>query len=1521
MGTRRPLSRSLSGRSASENVEDNTAPPVKPDSRNYLANVRPENRSTLCSVMAQITPETQPLFETTLKSKAVSENCNAKFTCVISGYPEPELTWYKDDMEMDRYCGLPKYEIFRDGMTHTLHIYNCTEEDAAIYQASARNNKGIVTCSGILEVGSMNEYKIHQRFFAKLKQKADSKWRELEESQWWGKENQPVPGSPERIPRKRRSPGRPDPAAPSSPRKIFPGIRPKLHKQEVESAAVVLPNGLPAVPGEPASKDISKEAGKKIVNKDLPSISNNSVGTLPGSPLEEPLAKKKIKITNAAMVQSVGRSAEQRITNPSEGGLSLSQYLAMEVHQSQESEVKQNSRASGVATEVNTDRVKAEQQQAMKISRSPKIKAKTKASVPKEPEPSSAQSLTSVLFSLRDIFFGSKKKNVEEMAHKNTPGLEENYTPTYPEFPNQNAVDAHEEIGKKPKSEQNPVNTELMKTEERSFSSHTVHSNKPPGGFGICSASTEPAAQEVEMLLENEALMAQDLRAQDSSDRCEERKIQSPDSFPVLGLEKPCTDMDGHKQTDERETPVIFELQEDVKLTQMLPPVEEWDSVSAAYSLYSYGQSPLEELAQSMISHDNETAECHAQSVVEGESEVEMKSDVDSSAEGGIQSVFVLSADTMDTMEVKDRNINESAQENKVVTWENTSVIVDRKIEIKEEALLVQQNGMSGLSESSFSPEVKIPSATQMGAVQNDSEMQTSELNTNNVHDPNHTNEEIHNHVLNVAQVEDTIIVPKLNSLKSKLKDVTEPERASVDDVDHRCLQLTAEVSERVVKDTLDVVPPMSPQVKPIIQILQNDLTESTQKKELRTDQQQDQNSSTGSKTAPEEVNCEQITEVDGNSVPFVNISIKDLFLPYGTDLEPSSTTPPLIITATLPCDSEEITDDKKISHSNLIATDTDQRVESETSAEKITLTNPEGSIATQEFDSPRSCFVTLENLVVPKIQVDTFMPGSKEPSTKEMVLPVMLPEISPKLRRKDSLTAIPSATAEELASGARRKIFTPKTKGDDLANTAEVQGRKEESPTGQQIPRSPLVRQKKSTLEVPKHHDMIPGDAPIVKGNNTPAQKEKFNPFKAPQVIRKIRGEPFSDASGHLKLWCQFFNVLSDSTIKWFRDEVQIAEVKISTGDESQLALAIVQASSRDCGVYCCSIENEYGSDSTDFLLSADTLSEFFLKEDLEVGEEVEMTPLVFAKGLADTGFWGNKLFGRIMSEELHVGKSGSRKASRMKTIYGLEPVFESGSTCILKVRSPIAYGVQEENSLTERNLEMTKQDCKIQNMVREYCKIFSAEIRTIENFGPALEVVPLYLMYRPANMVPYATVEANLKGLYIKYCIRDVTGRLVMRTASEVEQKCCAFQHWIHQWTSGNLLVTHLEGVDLKITNVAVVTKSKGYQGLTNGGSPEVFEQFVSLHQCNYYCGLLGLRILKSMESVPQPGKTKASKSPLLSRKMGGMSSPQQQRKGSQSPQTARKGTSSPKVTRKTEQGDGKSVKQKAVEEPKAV
>ncbi|NWJ01439.1 ALPK3 kinase, partial [Crypturellus undulatus] len=194
---------------------------TRPDRRSYLLSIRPENslsssrfslsslgRSTFCAIISQLTEETQPLFETTIKSRSVSEDSDAKFTCIVTGYPQPEVTWYKDDEEMDRYCGLPKYEIFRHGNRHTLQLYKCREEDAGIYQASARNHKGIVSCSGVLEVGTMTEFKIHQKWFAKIKRKAEEKLREIEQGKKRGKENVEVEKlqrmSPDRLQRKRR---------------------------------------------------------------------------------------------------------------------------------------------------------------------------------------------------------------------------------------------------------------------------------------------------------------------------------------------------------------------------------------------------------------------------------------------------------------------------------------------------------------------------------------------------------------------------------------------------------------------------------------------------------------------------------------------------------------------------------------------------------------------------------------------------------------------------------------------------------------------------------------------------------------------------------------------------------------------------------------------------------------------------------------------------------------------------------------------------------------------------------------------------------------------------------------------------------------------------------------------------------------------------------------------------------------------------------------------------------------------
>lgn len=83
----------------------------------------------------------------------------------------------------------------------------------------------------------------------------------------------------------------------------------------------------------------------------------------------------------------------------------------------------------------------------------------------------------------------------------------------------------------------------------------------------------------------------------------------------------------------------------------------------------------------------------------------------------------------------------------------------------------------------------------------------------------------------------------------------------------------------------------------------------------------------------------------------------------------------------------------------------------------------------------------------------------------------------------------------------------------------------------------------------------------------------------------------------------------------------------------------------------------------------------------------------MVFNKGVADSGSWGNKFFGRIMIQESQIGAGCLHKVWRAKVIYGLEPVFESGNTCIIKTRNHIAYGGKGEGCLADRNLEIIKQ------------------------------------------------------------------------------------------------------------------------------------------------------------------------------------------------------------------------------------
>uniref|UniRef100_A0A8C5SWF2 non-specific serine/threonine protein kinase n=1 Tax=Laticauda laticaudata TaxID=8630 RepID=A0A8C5SWF2_LATLA len=1045
-----------------------------------------------------LTEETQPVFETTLKSFAVSKDADAKFTCIVIGYPPPEVTWYRDNEEMDRYCGLPKYEILRHGNRHTLQLYKCQEEDAAIYQASAKNNKGIVSCSGVLEVGTMTEYKIHQRWFAKLKKNAEAKLYEIEQSRKLGKENVEIEQlrrvSPDRFQRKRRLTGE-------------VGMRSGTSLWDKEEVAKV------RIPDGKACFGEDENAKNREASLTAPTLFPNDF--LAGH------LETEVATTNG---DSSLESGEENGERNDHGFL---QYIYETV---------------GIVT--------------------------------KE-------------------FSAKKKKKEEDKAAPSNASQEASQL----------------EDGMQPRRKNTPT-PQMHLVHERKRSSEVIERSRVISEV----ATTTPGLTQV--------------------------VSESPPPASIV-----------------MSAPVLHESQEKT----LLCPVEE----------------DLVERNQSIA---------HLLKDIKRETETQPPG-------------------TMVASEEPDRQVTRT--ETKEVCVQKELLVPPRSKKEKQESKMYTKK-------------------TEVRDKEKDT-IASDILSRDNSRPPEAVVEEN----LSLEKDQNTDLVSSLkNYLLLLLKITSESDKSKA-----RSPKPEAKMMEE--KTPLSAIPKHLPDVGIA------GLTPRTSRKIF------------------EQVQTDQLFQ-----------SAENLQL--------------------TPRTSRKLTG---MINQELLACQKNLNIEPET--------------------PPLPC--------VPSIVV-----GGE---------PAGLPHLPSSGIVSDTPTALPSATPEELASGARRKIFLPKTKTAeemeegalesqlwpkrDSPSVSPQQGRKSQALLQTSAPgspvekRSPNFARKMATLEVPKMCQEMAGESkkdndssPLVPEDveeSVPkvGESRKTNdPFKAPQVVRKIRGEQFSDASGNLKLWCQFFNILSDSKLIWYKDEVPMAEVKRSSGDEGQAALAIVQMSLKDCGVYQCTIQNEYGTDSTDFLLSSEVLSGFIAKEEIEAGEEIEMTPMVFAKGLADSGFWGDKLFGRIMVEDLEVGQGFLRKACRARAIYGLEPVFESGHTGIIKVQNLIAFGGRSENTLVERNYDITIQECKIQNSSREYCKIFAAETRVIVDFGSVPEIIPLYLIYRPANNIPYATMEEDLPGLFQCYCGRESDGnRLAPPNRSEIGQKCSAFQHWLYQWTNGNILVTDLEGEALAI------------------------------------------------------------------------------------------------------------------------
>ncbi|XP_078408027.1 alpha-protein kinase 2 [Cetorhinus maximus] len=378
----------------------------------------------------------------------------------------------------------------------------------------------------------------------------------------------------------------------------------------------------------------------------------------------------------------------------------------------------------------------------------------------------------------------------------------------------------------------------------------------------------------------------------------------------------------------------------------------------------------------------------------------------------------------------------------------------------------------------------------------------------------------------------------------------------------------------------------------------------------------------------------------------------------------------------------------------------------------------------------------------------------------------------------------------------------------------------------------------------------------------------------KAPKLTQKIHAKAFPDISGNVKLSCLFCDIHADSTIIWTKDGIRLSKVERSAGDDSPVSLAIVQTTKKDRGLYQCSLKNMYGSVSCEFDFTTEVLNELLscqvnegqsLAESVNpsdlhaypgslAGEEIELLQPVIEKELTNECNFDAKMCGSIATEESHFGEGLHRKAFRTKVTYGLVPLFNPGHNCVLKIHNVILHGTKTNSELTKQNYILAVQECHVQNAARQHGNMFSAEGTLLEGFGEAPEVIPIYLIHRPANSIPYATIEEELIGEFVKYSVKDGRELNVGRKESEVGQKCCTFQHWVYQWTEGNLLVTDMQGVGMKLTDVGIATSRKGYKGFKGNCSISFIDQFKALHQCNMYCKMMGLKSLKVSQHKPK-------------------------------------------------------------------
>ncbi|XP_071777576.1 myomesin-1 isoform X2 [Centroberyx gerrardi] len=83
-----------------------------------------------------------PEFVIKPRSHTVWEKQCVRLHCTVTGWPDPRVVWYKNNVSIDPLAHPGKYKLESSYNVHSLEINRCDFDDTAQYRASAMNSKG-----------------------------------------------------------------------------------------------------------------------------------------------------------------------------------------------------------------------------------------------------------------------------------------------------------------------------------------------------------------------------------------------------------------------------------------------------------------------------------------------------------------------------------------------------------------------------------------------------------------------------------------------------------------------------------------------------------------------------------------------------------------------------------------------------------------------------------------------------------------------------------------------------------------------------------------------------------------------------------------------------------------------------------------------------------------------------------------------------------------------------------------------------------------------------------------------------------------------------------------------------------------------------------------------------------------------------------------------------------------------------------------------------------------------------------